>query len=492
MFKSIPASQIVSVNPAVLSSGGSPLALNAVFLSKHENIPNGEALLFATAESVGDYFGMTSAEYKAAQIYFKGFDGSTKKPGRLYFYAVNSGNEAGALIGSSLKSISLDELKSISGNLTVSIDGQAKTASNLNLSAATGFSDAAAKIGSALTGVTVQFNEQLQAFKIVSGTTGKNSKVSFATGTAADALGLSENAGARISNGTVKESVDETMAGLTASTLNFATFTTIYEPAFDEKLEFAKWSNLQNERFMYVGWGKERVALNPGNKTGLGPRLKEMQYSGVCPVYGGLDKAAFLCGAIASIDFTEREGRITMAFKGQSGLEVDINDATEAKILQENGYNFYGAWATANDRFLFLYPGQLPGKWKWIDNYINQIRLNSQLQLALMTLLTSSKSVPYNAVGRAMQRAACQDAINEALNFGSIRAGVELSEQQRAIVNNESGVDAAAQIEGRGYYLHVGKASPQTRGNRESMPMKLWYTDGGSVHAINMASINIL
>lgn len=492
MFKSIPASQIVSVNPAVLSSGGSPLALNGVFLSKHENIPTGEALLFATSESVGQYFGLTSEEYKAAQVYFKGFDGSGKKPGRLYFYAVNAEAEAAYLLGASVKSMSLSELKKISGNLTVHIDGQEKNAANLNLSNASSFSDAAEKISTALSDATVQYVEQLQAFKIVSGTTGKNSKVSFATGETAHALGLSETAGARISDGAAKESVDEIMLGLTSSTLNFATFTTVYEPTLDEKLEFAKWSNLQNERFLYVGWGKEETALQSGNTTCFGAKLKESQYSGVCAVYGGSDKAAFLCGAIASIDFTEQEGRITMAFKGQSGLEVDVSDATEASILQENGYNFYGAWATANDRFLFLYPGQLTGKWKWIDTYVNQIRLNSQLQLALMTLLTSAKSVPYNDVGRALQRAACQDAINEAVNFGSIRAGVELSEQQRAIVNNESGVDAASQIEGNGYYLYVGKASAQTRGNRQSMPMKLWYTDGGSVHAINLASINIL
>lgn len=91
-----------------------------------------------------------------------------------------------------------------------------------------------------------------------------------------------------------------------------------------------------------------------------------------------------------------------------------------------------------------------------------------------------------------MQRAACQDAINEALNFGSIRAGVDLSETQAAIVNQESGTNAAAQIETSGYYLSILNASAQTRGNRESMPMKLWYTDGGSVHAVNLASINIM
>jgi hypothetical protein len=491
MFKSIPASQIVSVNPSVLSSGGSPLALNAVFLSKNANIPTGQALLFATAESAGEHFGFTSDEYKAAQIYFKGFDGSNKKPGRLYFYALNSEAEAGYLLGASVKTTSLAELKKIKGSLNVTIDGTENKAPAVDLKDATSFSDAAQKLGAAL-GATVEFEEQLQAFKVVSGTTGKESTVSFATGDIADKLGLSESAGARVSKGTGAESVAEMMAGLTAATLNFATFTTIEEPTIEDKLALAKWSNLQNERFLYVGWGKEAAALQAGNTTSFGAKLKESQYSGATAVYGGLDKAAFLCGAIASIDFSEREGRITVAFKGQSGLEVDVNDATEAQNLKDNGYNFYGAWATANDRFLFMYPGQMTGKWKWLDNYVNQIRLNSQLQLALMTMLTSAKSVPYNAVGRALHRAACQDAIDEALNFGSIRAGVDLSEQQRAIINNEAGVDAATQIEARGYYLYVGKATAQTRGNRESMPIKLWYTDGGSVHSVNMGSINIL
>lgn len=491
MFKSIPASQIVSVNPSVLSSGGSPLALNAVFLSKNANIPTGQALLFATAESVGEHFGFSSDEYKAAQIYFKGFDGSNKKPGRLYFYALNSVAEAGYLLGASVKTTRLAELKKIKGSLNVTIDGAEKKAPAIDLKSATSFSEAAQQIGSALS-ATVEFEEQLQAFKIISATAGKSSTVSFATGDIADKLGLSEAAGARVSKGTNAESVDEMMAGLTAATLNFATFTTIEEPTIEDKMALAKWSNLQNERFLYVGWGKEAAALQAGNTTSFGAKLKESQYSGATAVYGGLDKAAFLCGAIASIDFSEREGRITVAFKGQSGLEVDVNDATEAQNLKDNGYNFYGAWATANDRFLFMYPGQMTNKWKWLDNYVNQIRLNSQLQLALMTMLTSAKSVPYNAVGRALHRAACQDAIDEALNFGSIRAGVDLSEQQRAIINNEAGVDAATQIEARGYYLYVGKVSAQTRGNRESMPIKLWYTDGGSVHAVNMGSINIL
>ena len=294
-----------------------------------------------------------------------------------------------------------------------------------------------------------------------------------------------------ISKGNDGDSAETVMEGVIQSTLNFATFTTVFEPELADKLALAKWSNAQNNRFLYAAWGKEAAALQTGNTTCLGAQLKAAAYDGTAPIYGGLDKAAFLCGAIASIDFTETQGRITLAFKNQSGLSVDVDNAADADNLKENGYNYYGAWATANDRFTFLYPGQMPGKWKWIDAYVNQIRLNSQLQLALMTLLTSAKAVPYNAVGIALQRAACQDPINEALNFGSIQPGVPLSEQQRALINNEARVDAAAKIESTGYFLLIQNASAQTRGNRQSMPMKLWYTDGGSVHNINLGSINV-
>ena len=490
MFQSIPASKIVSVNPAVLSSGGSPLSMNAVFLSKNENLPTSRHIAFPDASAVGDFFGLASEEFKAAQVYFKGFDNSHIKPGMLYFYPYNVGKEAAYLRGASVKSMSLAALKKLSGSLKVNIDGSDKSGDNISLAAATSFSDAAAKIGTAIS-ATVQFDEQLQAFEIVSATQGRSSEIGFATGTLAEALNLTEAKGAVISKGNDGDSAETVMEGVIQSTLNFATFTTVFEPELADKLALSKWSNAQNNRFLYAAWGKEAAALQTGNTTCFGAQLKAAAYDGTAPIYGGLDKAAFLCGAIASIDFTETQGRATMKFRSQAGLEVDITSAADADNLEENGYNYYGAWATANDRFIFFSPGQMPGKWKWIDAYVNQIRLNSQLQLALMTLLTSAKAVPYNAVGIALQRAACQDPINEALNFGSIQPGVPLSEQQRALINNEARVDAAAKIESTGYFLLIQNASAQTRGNRQSMPMKLWYTDGGSVHNINLGSINV-
>ncbi|MDO9795200.1 DUF3383 family protein, partial [Glaesserella parasuis] len=135
-----------------------------------------------------------------------------------------------------VKSLSLNELKKINGTLSVIIDGSEKKADSLNLSGAKSFSNAAELIGTALGSVTVTFDSQLQAFKVASSTTGTTSTIAFATGATADALGLSENAGATLSQGSNTTTPTETMQAVIGSTLNWATFTTITEPTLEEKL----------------------------------------------------------------------------------------------------------------------------------------------------------------------------------------------------------------------------------------------------------------
>ena len=81
----IPASDIVVVNPGVVGSGGNPLALNGVILSKSAYLPTNGVQTFASADAVNNFFGPASDEYALAQIYFLGFDNSTIKPGTLFF-----------------------------------------------------------------------------------------------------------------------------------------------------------------------------------------------------------------------------------------------------------------------------------------------------------------------------------------------------------------------------------------------------------------------
>jgi hypothetical protein len=109
-----------------------------------------------------------------------------------------------------------------------------------------------------------------------------------------------------------------------------------------------------------------------------------------------------------------------------------------------------------------------------------------------MVLLTTVKSLPYNNNGYGMIRGACLPVITQALNFGSIQPGVALSASQAASVNAAAGVAIDTTLENVGWYLQIQPASPQVRGNRTSPPMTFWYTDGGSIQKLNLASIDIL
>ena len=61
--------------------------------------------------------------------------------------------------------------------------------------------------------------------------------------------------------------------------------------------------------------------------------------------------AAFLGGAIASVDFEATNGRATMAFRKQSGIAPTVTSAVVATNLEANGYNFYGAYGSASTNF---------------------------------------------------------------------------------------------------------------------------------------------
>ena len=493
----IPASDIVVVNPGVVGSGGNPLALNGVILSKNTLLPAGEVRSFASAAAVSSFFGPASAEYAIAQTYFLGFDNSTIKPGALLFAPYVDTARAAWLQSGSMAGVSLAELKAIpAGVLTVTVDGVVKTSASINLSGATSFSNAATLIAAGFTGPsapTCAWNAVNSTFTLTSPTTdATTSSITFATGTLSAALMLTSATGAILSQGADVDTPTTAMDSVKAATQNWVDFMTLWEPVTADKELFAEWSNAQNQRFMYVAWDTDAQAIVQGSSTCFGAIAKNLMYDGVMCVYNTKELAAFVLGTVASIDFTRTNGRITAAFKSQSGFVPTVTDQQTAANLLANGYSFYGAYATANDQFNFLYDGNLPGKWKWLDTYVNQVYLNAQFQLALLSLLTNVKSIPYNESGYSLIRAAMIDPINSGINFGSIRTGIALSESQKAQVNQAAGRDVSTTLEQQGYYLQILDPGAQVRGNRGTPVINFWYTDGGAVQKITVASIDVM
>lgn len=344
------------------------------------------------------------------------------------------------------------------------------------------------------TALDVSFDSVSGGFIIASGITGVPSTVAFATGTLAAPIFLTQATGAILSRGSDAMTPEAFMTGITQITQNWATFMTIFDPddgsGSVQKQAFAHWTNDQNKRWCYVAWDQDIVATENNDATAtFGNIIEAANLNGTAAVWGPVDKAAFVCGTAASIDFDATNGRITFAFRGQDGLVADVTTATAANNLIANGYNFYGAYATANQQFLEFQTGTVSGSFQWLDSYVNQIWLNNALQLALMELLVNVNSIPYNNAGYALIKAACADPINNALNFGAIRAGVTLSAAQTAEINASAGTKISDVLQLQGWYLQVKDATPQVRQARQSPPISFWYMDGESVQKIELASI---
>lgn len=571
-MSTIPASQIVTVIPGVLSAGGNALDLNGLFLTDSTRPPMNTVLEFTSAEAVADYFGSTSEEADRASNYFLGFDGKTQVPGKLLVAQYNQNAVAAYIRGGNVgAALTLTGIKALSGSLTATIDGYDRVASSIDLSSSTSYSAAAALIqaglnaspstladftgevsgktltvtavssgtlavgqhivsssiaagtiiealgtGEGLTGTytvnnaqtvaseamttepvdcDVSYDSQAGAFVIASGITGAASLAGYCTGTLAASLLLTSATGAVLSQGAAAAVPATFMDALIDLTQNWACFTTLFNPDTvgdnTVKLEFAAWTNGKANRYAYVPWDSDTAPLASSSVSSCLPKLVASNtYSGICSVYGSdAEKAAFVLGFAASLDFGATNGRATLKFKGQSGIAADITSEIAANNLSSNGYNYMGAWATANDGWVFMAEGVISGDFQWFDTYVNQIWINNQLQLALMVLLTTVKSIPYNRDGYAQIEAAMLDPIQTAINFGAIRKGVSLSESQKSIINSAAGKPVDEIITRQGFYLQVLDPTPIVRQARGTPPCNVWYCDGESIHRITLNSI---
>lgn len=487
---SISASKIVNVTPRVIQAGGTDLEFAGLFITKNSTCPYPSVLSFSSLSGVGDYFGEASDEYEAASHYFLGYDNSFKKPRTVYFARSAISALSGALIGAKAESLAtLKEFTAATLNFTV--DGSAVVLSELDFSAATTQSDIASVITNAITtagaAATVSYNSQTGGFIIESSSQGAASSVTAADGTAADALGLSESAGAVVSKGSGGIDPASLMSSITAQTSNWATFTTLYKPEESEVLGYCEWANAQDVDYLYVVWTTDAADKVTTNTTNLPNQIKSIDPEGVAMVFGDVNYAAFVMGIAGSIDWNRNNGLVTFKFRTQDGLAATVTDEADADALTEMNVNYYGRYATRADDFTILAEGtMMGGDYGFIDAYIGMVWLKNNIQLACMNGFVGVGRVPYNEAGYTIIRAWCSDTIQSAKLNGVIQAGVTLSESQKAQLFAEIGEDVSNQMFTDGYYLQVSDPGASARQNRESPTIGLWFTYGGAVHRLEI------
>lgn len=493
MAASIPASEIVNILPGVVSAGGTGLVLSGLYLTDSERLPMGAVSRFTSQTAVADYFGSLSEEATQAGIYFRSYTNKFATPAALWFAPYAAAARAGWLRGGSL-GLTLAQLKALSGTLTITFGGSALTSSTITLTSATSFSNAATIIQSAFTspGFAVTYDSIADAFLFTSTATGATATIVEAGGTLAASLKLTTATGATLSQGAAVDTPASAMDAVFDATQNFASFSTIFMPTDEEFLDFARWNNGKENRFLYPGWTNNTAATTNSDTSSPGYLVRAESLSGTAPIWSPTaDKASLIMGYVAALDFNRTNGRTVAAFRSASGLTADVTSQTVAANLLANGYSFYGSYATANDEFTWVYNGQVTGDFAWIDSYVNQIWMNNQFQLSWMSMLASVGQIPYNDEGYEQLQSGIQTDIETAVNFGAIRAGVTLSEEQKAEITNIVGKDVSDTIYTQGWYLSIQDPGAAVRAARGSPICTFFYTDGGSVQKLTLSSLMV-
>jgi len=489
----IPLRKDVQINPGVLPAGGSALDLNGLILTDSAYAPVGSVTTFTTKEDVASYFGSASIEFSMAEIYYAGYDNSTKTPGALLFGRFSTEAASAWLRSGSMATVTLEQLKLLSGVLTITVDGTAVTSSSIDLSGATSFAQAATLIETGLgDDVAVEFDTTQKAFIITAVSEGVNSTIGYASGTLSAGLKLTAATGAVLSQGAAPSVVTDTMNDVLDSSQNWAIFTTAFAPTESQALAFSAWNNAQNYRFGYVPFTSDESALVAGSTETLSHQIINVyDYANIIPVYGSQAHAAAVLGYAASLDFDRQEGRVPFKFRSLSGLLATVASSANYDALIANGYNFYGSYAANNYDTRYWADGTVTGDFKWLDSFCFQIWLNARLMQDTIELFKSNRSLPYNTRGNAAIEASFADTINQGITFGGIRTGIDLSSSQISEINNAVGMDVAASILAKGWYLFIPRATAEQRAQRIRPGCSFYYTDGGSVQKLTLASIMV-
>ena len=474
----IPLSKDFAISSDTVSPAGNGVDAIGLMLTKSDKLGSASAQYFSSLPDVANTFGYISDEYKAASVYFAGYVGAAQLPKELLISGMGLNATGGRLISASNANVKIgDVIKLPPSAITISVDGITQASSQINLSTATTQEDVAKIIETALSGVSVTWDNN--KYTIISITTGNESSVTDAKGEIAAALRLTNDDGAVSISGTPEMTLAQVMDRIVDVNTNWFGFACAQEINESEKLELAAWCATQDggNRYLYATTG----------------RSSDIYKDGAVFVHNGEPSNAFAAlGFAASTDFSKTNGRLSYKFRQFTGMTDTITSLSDADALDRAGVNYYGNYSQNAVLKNYAATGVITGQFLWIDTFLDQVWIKANLISAYANLFTNNQSYSFIPPGYAAIKAATLDVMQSAINYGAIKTGVTLDNSQTQIVNQQVGKDITSALYSDGWYLYIPSQPGANRIERSLKGVVLFWVDGQLIQSINMQSTTVL
>ena len=447
----MPISQKNYVNIISQAGGGSAVSrrdlMGRVF-SDSVLLPVGEVVEFTggptiALESVGEYFGITSKEYKFASKYFSYRTKKGTRANKISFARLTTEAKPATLV--SANDLTLAELKAITnGSLSMLVDGNEVSESAINLSSATSFADVATLLNTAFTGdgVSFEYDDVLGRFICSTGTTGAESSIDEVGGTIMVAMGFTI-----VSKGVDAQMAVQSIIDSANVSTNFFGIYVLEDLGQSEAGAIAEWVSNQNVKYMYS------ITVSPTNAEAFSELLAN--YDGVCLNLGINDEiAGFMpVAGVAAVDYNRVNGAIDMMYQ-QFDTEATVKSSADKRTYDDLKVNYYGQTEQAGNLVSFYQNGVLLGSIKKIGIYANEAWLKDAFVADILNLRLSLDSLPASQTGVGLVLGVMTNTVNQALENGVMLAGKTLTQTQKDYITNLTGDDGAwLKVQSAGYYL---------------------------------------
>lgn len=459
---SISSNRYVDITSAV--GGGDAFPTRELLLrlfTTNERVPTGSVLNFSASslDSLRDYFGSTSEEYKRAAYYFGFISKVATSPKNIQFARWADAATSAQVFGSKLPS--LDTLKAYTAAaFDIVLAGVTFNVTALDFSAATTYADIATELqtqiqleAGALAAATVVYDASRTSF--VFDTNGSaDGDISFTTVTAGliDDLGFGESA--VFSNGIAVQTVTDTLSVSTTLNNNFGSYNFIDELTNDQILESAIFADGRNVEFMSL------VKVTTTNRAAISALISGyastgMVLSPLASQYPELLPAAIL----ASLDYDKPAASANFMYYTDSRLTPSVTTSTQADVNDPLTVNYYGQTQESGVNISFLQRGRLTGGEtapKAMGVHANEQWLKAYLKSQFLNMFIALQQVPADLAGEAIGLSYIDAGVAKALENGSISVGKTLTTTQINYITQLTGNGKAyLDVQSRGYWYKV-------------------------------------